>query len=157
MKSERSSIYYFEDDPRSLEDYVHVLRMSYDVEIGASHRSIFRTRTKPIDIVIVDLMIHQRSPDEDSDEILTDNIQFEGTDWWLTGIEFLRRIRSGEYEKFGFPCDVPVVVATAKDDYSIQEEVKSLGASVFLTKVFTISVLEEAIETALLGETENES
>jgi CheY-like chemotaxis protein len=141
------SILYFEDDPQSLRDYCSVLRSKYKVVIGADRHLIEQHRQHPVDLVIIDLLIHHHSLDEEENPV--ENVRFPQVNWKRTGVEFLRRLRAGDYEEFGLSAAVPVVIATAAVDYSVQHDVMQLGPNAYLEKPFTIDQLEEAIDAVL--------
>jgi CheY-like chemotaxis protein len=140
-------IFYFEDEPELLRDYFKVLRTKYKVVVGASREVIEHPPQRPVDLIIVDLMIHYSSFDEAEKEV--ENISYPGVGWQQTGVEFLRRVRAGNYEEFGFPATIPVIVATAKVDESTYEEVELLGVKAYLEKPFSVDALEELVETIL--------
>jgi len=146
--STRKSIFWFEDDPTSLKDEVKVLKEKYDVTIGAQWGLITKSRQNQFDLVLLDLMIHHKSSDYESGEV-EPNVTFPDVHWTQTGVEFLGRIRKGEYKSYGFRKDVPVIVATAVVNYPAREKTKEKGISDYLEKPFTITALEEMIENAL--------
>jgi CheY-like chemotaxis protein len=149
MTTEKKMIFYFEDEPGLLRAYFKVLREKYEVIVGASKELIEQPRPQPVDLVIVDLMIHEFTFDEEGKEV--QNISYEDVAWQRTGVGFLRRVRAGEYEAFGFPAAVPVIAATAMADNSTQDEVEALGVQAYLEKPFFVDELEEAVEAALIS------
>ena len=146
--STRKSIFWFEDDPPSIDDEVNVLKEKYDVTIGAHWELIRKTRQKPFDLVLLDLMIHHKSPDYESGEEVA-NVKFPGVEWTQTGLKFLDLIRDGEYESNGFSKEIPVIVATGVVHYPAHEKTKKKGICGYLEKPFTITALEEMVEKAL--------
>ncbi len=141
---ENLEIFYFDDDPEEMVDHVKILRKNYNVDIGAHRDLVEKQRNKSVDLVIVDLMIHLESFDLETGREV-ENINYPHVSWTRTGLEFLRRLRDGEYEWYGFPDDVPVIVASAVIDYPAEELTKKMGISCFLEKPFRISELEAAI------------
>ncbi len=143
----KKSIFYFEDGPISLLDHCDALRIKYYVAIGAHRELLEKPRRQPVDLVIVDLMIHPFGFDEKGVE--RKNISFEGVHWQRTGLEFIKQLRAGKYKEFGLPAMVPVIVATARTSYPSQEEIEELDVETYLEKPFTIDELEKAVKTAL--------
>jgi CheY-like chemotaxis protein len=147
------SIFWFEDNADELLDYRKELEKKYDVMVGAHWDLIRQTRPYPVDLVLVDVMIHRYSFDVDTEQEVQ-NISFPDCDWIETGLEFLRRIREGEYQKYGFPPDVPVILATALVSYPARDQAEKLGIEAFLEKPFTIERLEMAVDRVLGSSTE---
>jgi CheY-like chemotaxis protein len=147
MTAGKKTIFYFEDEPKLLRDYFKVLRTKYEVIVSAKQAVIEQPRQHPLDLIIIDLMIHHWSFDEAEQEV--ENISYLGVGWQRTGIEFLRRVRASNYEEFGFPATIPVIVATAAVDESTHEEVEQLNVKVYLEKPFSVDQLEEVVETIL--------
>jgi CheY-like chemotaxis protein len=149
MTTGKKTIFYFEDEPELLSDYFRVLREKHEVIVSANRAVIEQSRQQPIDLLIVDLMIHRSSFDEARKEV--QNVRYTGVEWQQTGVEFLRRVRTGDYEEFGFPATIPIIAATAMVDASTREEVvEQLDARAYLEKPFSVDELEKAIE-AILG------
>lgn len=147
MATGGKTIFYFEDEPELLRDYFKVLRTKYGVIVSASQEVIEQLRQQPIDLVVIDLMIHYSSFDEAEKEV--ENIHYPDVGWQRTGVEFLRRIRAGDYREFGFPATAPVIAATARVDDSTREEVELLDVKAYLEKPFSVDELEEAIKVIL--------
>lgn len=145
---QKKSIFWFEDDPESLQDYISELRKKYELSVGARWENILKPREYPFDLVLLDLMIHHKSSDYKSGEADT-NISYAGIHWTQTGVEFLRRIRDGEYEAYGFKKDVLVIVGTAVVNYPAKDITSELGISDFLEKPFTFESLIKSIQKAL--------
>jgi DNA-binding NarL/FixJ family response regulator len=147
MATGEKTIFYFEDEPKLLRDYFRVLRTKYEVIVSARQKVIEQSRQRPLDLVIVDLMIHHWSFDEAGEEV--ENISYPGVGWQRTGVEFLKRVRAGNYEEFGFPAAILVIVATAEVDESTYEEVEQFDVKTYLEKPFSVDALEESIKTIL--------
>jgi CheY-like chemotaxis protein len=148
MSTRAKRIFYFDDEPEDLRDYIEILRAEYEVIVGASRDLVEQPRRQPIELVIVDLMIYHFSF-EGRNEV--QNISYPGISWKRTGVEFLRRLRAGNYERFGFPAAVPVIVATVRVDSSIREEVEELNVEAYLEKPFTIDELEETVNAVFIN------
>jgi CheY-like chemotaxis protein len=143
----KKSIFWFEDDGDALDDYSRELQKKYDIIMGATREEVLKNRDHFFDLLLLDLMIHIKSytghkPKKEN------NIMYEGVHWMQTGVEFLSRIRKGEYEKYGFKSDIPVIVVTAILSYP-GDEMEKIGINIFLPKPVTLPQLEEAIEKIL--------
>ena len=148
MITKKKNIFWLEDDPHSLKDYCEELRKVYDLSIGAHLGIIQQKRKNQFDLILVDLMIHHSSFGYGKEKEVQ-NIGFPDVHWTQTGVEFLRRIRKGEYETYGFKKNVPVIVATGVVNYPARDETKKHKIKDFLVKPFTIDDLEKSIEKAL--------
>lgn len=145
IKQKKKLIFYFEDDYEGVQDIVEALEEdNYEIILGAGRGLIETQREAPIDLVIIDLMIRHLGLDRKGNDV--ENIDFGGTNWDRAGVAFLRRIRQGKYEKFGFPNDVPVIIATAEVDQLVKEEFDELGFNAYFEKPFTIEDIGKAIE-----------
>jgi len=144
----KKKIFWFEDDKHLLEAHFKKLQKKYEVIIGAHWELIKKTRQQAFDLVLLDIMIHKFSFDVKNQKEV-ENIEFQDVHWSNIGVEFLKRIRKGEYETYGFNKNVPVVAATARVDYSTREAVENIGVSDFLVKPFTIDKLKISIEKVL--------
>jgi CheY-like chemotaxis protein len=142
-KPRRKSIFYFEDNVYQVMPIINSLEENYKVTVGAHWEVIKEERLSPFDLVFIDLMIHNYSFDREGKEVK--NVSFKGINWNRTGIEFLRRIRQGEYEKFGFFKDVPVIIVTAVGDYNVKNELHVLGIDQYIEKPFIIEDIEKAV------------
>jgi CheY-like chemotaxis protein len=140
-------IFWFEDDRDVSKDPVSVLQEQYNFTVGAELGLIRHERNQPFDLVLLDIMIYPNGEDDDDQEV--ENIQYDGISWRSVGVEFLRDIRAGKYERSGFSRDVPVVAVTAIIEYPIIQEIEKLGISERIRKVFTIDQLKLAIEKTL--------
>ena len=141
---QKKSIFWFEDDAHSLTIYIEELRKKYELRIGAHLELIKQTPPRPFDLLLLDLMIHNISLDfEEFKEVY--NINYKDIHWTQTGVEFLRLLRKGKYESYGFSSSIPVIVATALVDNSIKENVGELGVNDFLIKPYTLDKLEASI------------
>lgn len=142
----KKTIFYFDDDVDCIQEVVSVLREYYDITLAAHKKAIEVKRDVPFDLAIIDLMIHHVSIDEAGREV--ENISYKGIPWQRTGVEFLRRIRQGEYEDFGFSKDVPVIIASAVVDHEAKEGTQELTISSYIEKPFTTEEIQQAIQEA---------
>ena len=143
-KQRKKLIFHFEDDYNGVREVMEALEKSnYEVIVSANKKKIEINRQFPIDLVVIDLTIHHQSFERDGNEV--ENIEFNGISWHRTGFEFLKRIRRGEYEQFGFPQNVPVIIASAVGDQQIKEEIYALKVSAYLEKPFTISTIKNEV------------
>ena len=147
MTERERRILYIEEDLDSLSDCFEMLREKYRLEVGADWDLIKQPREEPFDLLILDIMIHTDS--RDSENKIVESIRFPGVKWRQTGLEFLRRLRKGDYTSFGLPPDTPVVVASAVVDHLVKEEIiNDLGVDreAYLEKPFTMDALEAAVD-----------
>ncbi len=149
MEVEKKRIFYFEDDPQSLRDYYNVLNQKYEVQIGAHRSQVEQERPCPVDLIIVDLMIHREGPDLDDN--WAPNLGWPEINWQQTGVEFIRRLRAGEYEAYGLLRSVPIIVATASVDYTIRDRITEMGVSAYMEKPFSLRDLERVVDAVLMG------
>jgi CheY-like chemotaxis protein len=149
MDTKKPKLFWLEDDPDGLIEHLAYLRDRYEIEIGAHVELIEQFRQQPFDLTIVDLMIHLNSFMENS---LTEveNLRFEGVAWRRTGLEFLKRLRKSAYKEFGFSPNIPVIVASAVANYSVQQVIEDLDVKSIIIKPFTIDEITHAIGKALI-------
>jgi len=145
------TIFYFDDDVDCIQEVVSALREQYEITLAA-HWPVIRVERKVLfDLVIIDLMIHHSSLDEAGREV--ENISYKDKDkdipWQRTGVEFLRRIRLGEYEEYGFSKDVKVIIASAVVDHEAKEGTQALTISSYIEKPFTIEEIQQAIQKVI--------
>jgi DNA-binding NarL/FixJ family response regulator len=153
VNGKKTRIYYFEDDLEGLEEVVNALKdkEDYDVIYSAKFEDVAGDEVKGrenFDIVIIDIMIHSQLIEDDLEGV-PENVTFEGIPWTRTGVEFLRRIRLGQYKQFGFPKDIKCIIATAAVDKNMVKELYNLGINKMLEKPFTIETMETAISELL--------
>jgi CheY-like chemotaxis protein len=150
MASDDIVIAYVEEDIQAIQDFVDELAKRYLIQVGAYSDEVFKKRSRPYSLIILDIMIHRENTlIEDGKEVKRQNIGFEGIHWTETGLEFLRRVRDGKLTNSGFPKDIPVIIATARVDESVRQFANSLLISGWLEKPFTIDELEGLIDRAL--------
>ncbi|MGE5464887.1 MAG: hypothetical protein ACM3PS_16105, partial [Syntrophothermus sp.] len=108
-------ILMLDDDFESMQNLqVYVKKeLNLNVELSAEKSLLERLDRERFELLIVDLMIHPRSPNADNQEV--ENIHYEGVKWDRTGLEFIRRFRQGEYTKTGqgTSVDVPIIIMSA--------------------------------------------
>jgi CheY-like chemotaxis protein len=140
-------IFYFEEDPLSINDLIFILKQKYgeriEIIIGASRFIIEQQRNFSFDLLILDIMIHEEGIDEMGNWVTS--IQYDGVRWHKTGMEFFRRIRNGDYEIYGFPRAIPVIVASGSIDSETRFVVENLGIETWLEKPFTFDELDLSI------------
>jgi CheY-like chemotaxis protein len=140
-------ILLFEDDFESMRDLKEHLEeeMEWDVELTAEVDLLERLNRERFDLILVDLMIRPTSLDADGKEV--QNVHFDGVNWHKTGLEFLRRLRRGEFsEKLGLGTspDVPAIILSAVAGYSVTDELgEDVHLNGYLEKPFR---LEEIVE-----------
>jgi CheY-like chemotaxis protein len=147
MRRKQKKILLFEDDFESMRDLKEQLEeeMGWSVELIADRSLLERLRHERFDLIVVDLMIRPTSLDANGKEV--QNIHFDGINWQKTGLEFLRRLRKGEFSEkpdLGTSPDVPTIILSAVAGYSVTGE---LGGDVrfngYLEKPFS---LDECVE-----------
>ncbi len=166
---DKKRIFWFEDDPDAVEEYVNQLRTTYEINIGAQWGKILEERIVPFDLVIIDLMIHHKSnnsetfgnldpivnypniPNSETTGYLNTNVSYPGIHWTETGVEFLKRLRKGEYEKYGFIKKMPAIVVTGVGNYQAEEKTREIGINGFHEKPVLYADLIKTIEQILLS------
>jgi len=115
-----------EEDFESMRDLKEHLEEMFEwhVELTADASLLQRLSRERFDLIVVDVMIRPTSPDAHGNEV--QNIHFDGVHWLRTGLEFLQRLRRGEFseEGLGTSPDVPVLVLTAVGDRSEVENLR---------------------------------
>lgn len=153
MSTEPRKILILDDDFESmspLKTYLELV-LGYAVELTAAEGILDRLAQERYDLVLVDMMIHPVSLDAGNQEVT--NIHFDGHNWRTTGIEFLRRLRSGAFSSAseeGTRPDVPVIVLSAVAQYSADELFKDTEKPVrHIEKPFDIQEMLTAISATL--------
>ncbi len=124
MQSKQRRILLFEDDfesMRHLKEHIEE-ELGWCVELTAEESLLKQLGRERFDLVVVDLMIQPTGLDADGQEV--QNVHFEGISWLRTGLEFLRRLREGEFSQgadSGTPPYVPVIILSAVADYSVAD------------------------------------
>ena len=155
MAATMKRILLLEDDFESLKDLKAYLeqRLAWQVELTAAQSLLERIKQERFDLIIIDLMIHPRSLNGENREV--DNIHFDGVSWQRTGLEFLRRLRQGEFEgerDQGTRPDVPVIVLSAVGDTeSIRREIQGLMVQSCVEKPFVLRKMVAHMRELLEG------
>jgi len=149
IEQREKTIFYFDDDVDCIQEVVSALKDRYDITRAAHWPAIQVKREVPFDLVIIDLMIHHFSIDEDGKEVQNISYKDDGISWQRTGVEFLKRIRNGEYQDYGFSKDVAVIIASAVVDHEAKEDTHDKGISGYIEKPFTIEEIQLAIQDVL--------
>jgi CheY-like chemotaxis protein len=153
MPTEPRRILLFEDDFESMRYFKEDLEeeLGWSVELTAAGDVIERLGQEQFDLVILDLMIQPKSLDAQGQEVK--NVHFDDVPWQRTGLEFLRRLRAGDFSRrpgTGTSPDVPVMVLSAVAGDSIE---RKLGPGVFvndhLEKPFRLDELVRRVRQLL--------
>ena len=146
-------ILIFDEDFESMRDLKEHLEeeLSYEVVLSADAGLVHRLRTERFDLVLVDIMIHPKSPDSVGQEVV--NIHFDDVPWVKTGLEFLRLLRLGEFSgdgPSGTSPDVPVIVlsAVASDSIAVESQNHRL-AQIYMKKPYRFSEILNNINALL--------
>ena len=154
MDKKARKILLLEDDYESMHYLKEILEqdMKWEAVLTAEEGILSRLAVEAFDLIVVDIMIHASSKNQVGQEVK--NIAFENVNWKTTGLEFLHRLRRGEYVKQagkGTPADVPVIVlsAVAKDSGDIQTG--QLLAQGYVEKPFRLDDLLSQFRRILQG------
>jgi len=153
MQDKQERILLFDDDFESMRHFKEHIEeeLGWYIELTAERSLLERLSRERFDLILVDLMIHPTSLDADGKEV--QNVHFESTPWLKTGLEFLRRLRKGEFSKeagLGTPPDVPVIILSAVADYSVKDELgKDIKVEDYLEKPFRLEEIVERIRRLL--------
>lgn len=152
MQRERKSVLLFEEDFESMRDVKEHLEetLGWHVELTAEKALLERLSRERFDLIVVDVMIRPKSLDAEGKEV--HNVHFDGVNWRSTGLEFLRRLRNGEYSGAGLGTspDVSVLVLTAAGDHSELEKLaKEVQFGGYMEKPFRLQELVERVRTLL--------
>jgi CheY-like chemotaxis protein len=157
MQGERKRILLFEDDYDSMgyfKSYLELV-MGWYVELTADTGLLERLGQERFDLILIDLMIHHAS--RNADGRVVQNVHFENVNWKKTGLEFLRRLRNGEFSKedsSGTSPDVPVIILSAVADDSVSKELEeNVRFNGYVEKPFSLEDLQEKIVELLQEKT----
>ena len=118
MAAKTKKLLLLDDDYESMEMLYRYLKeeLGLHVEFTANANLLKRLDQEKFDLLIVDLMIHQFSSDANNEKV--QNIHYEDVRWDRTGLEFIRRFRTGEYTPTGrgTSTSVPIIVLSAVAD-----------------------------------------
>jgi CheY-like chemotaxis protein len=140
-RQEPKKVLLFEENLESMRDVKEYLQEEFDweVTITAETSILDRLRTERFDLVCVDLMILEKSLNEAGEEV--DNLVFDTVPWLQTGVEFLHRLRRGEFiGEHGTPSNVPVLVISAVAGASV-EKLSSERIQGYIEKPFRLEDL----------------
>jgi len=149
-KYKQGKIVLLEDDYDSMVMLKEILeKEKWLVELSASKDILTRLSSEYFDLILLDVMIHPQSRNGNGD--LVENIHFLGVNWQRTGLEFLTRLRQGEFSKKnsqGTPPEVPVILlsAIATNSTGLEAETTKLAQAHF-EKPFRLKELLESIHT----------
>jgi CheY-like chemotaxis protein len=152
MAVARKKILLLEDDSESMQPLREYLESKgWLVELTASSGILERLPKERFDLLLVDLMIYPEYLTADNHT--TQNIQYPGVAWQQTGLEFVRRMRAGEYSGRGgqgtLPA-VPIVVLSAMANETVGEEGEvPPQVDAYVEKPFRLSNLSKTIEQLL--------
>ena len=123
MLTKSHKILLLEDDYESMRYLKEYLEedLGWSVVLTADKDVLERLRSERFDLVAIDLMIQPTGLDAQGR--LVENIHFENVPWQRTGLEFLRRLRGGEYGQAGSAGtspSVPALVLSAVAAYSLE-------------------------------------
>ena len=147
MQGEQKRILLFEDDYESMRLFKEYIEeeMGWYVDLTADRSLLERLSYEHFDLIIVDLMIRPKSFHTDGKEV--QNVHFDGVNWQKTGLEFLRRLRKGEFSEelgLGTSPDVPAIILSAVAGYSVTDELgKDIRLNGYLEKPFRLDELIE--------------
>lgn len=152
MPDNPRKLLFFEDDYESLRDLKEHLELDHGWEVTLTAKAgllqdLAKTR---YDLVLVDLMIPPESLDAEGNQV--QNVHFEGVSWLQTGMEFLKRLRRGDFSSpgQGTPPDVPVIVLSAVAHYSFENAIPNgVPEPDYVEKPFRLGELVARIEKAM--------
>jgi CheY-like chemotaxis protein len=145
MPGEPKKLLFFEDDYENLRDLREYLELDlgWRIEVTAEEGILERLGRERFDLIMVDLMIRPESLDAQGNSV--QNVHFPGISWLRTGLEFLQRLRNGEFAAIpgqGTPPDVPVIVLSAVANYSVENALPNGDASTeYVEKPFLVGDL----------------
>lgn len=142
-------ILLFDDDYVSLEPLKEALEdCGYTVVLGAGECLLEQLASERFDLICVDFMIHPQSPAREGEGVVA-NVHYPGVGWQETGLEFLRRLRRGEYagaDKRGTPPTVPAIILSATADPDAQYDAQAI-----FEKPFDLIEVVETLDSLLQG------
>lgn len=154
MAEKQKRVLLFDDDYESMVALKFYLehKLGLQVELSAERALLERLARDRFDLICVDLMIHPVSLNALDEEVK--NVHFEGVNWQKTGLEFLRRLRAGEFSQAGGPGTaptVPVIVLSAVANYSVEDELgPEVAVEGYIEKPFSLEEMAEKIRTLLV-------
>jgi CheY-like chemotaxis protein len=154
MADQPRRILLFEEDYESMYDLKEHLdeAFGWEVVLSAAESLLERLGRERFDLLVVDIMIHHRSPDAEGNEVK--NVHFEGVSWRKTGLEFVKRLRRGDLTAGGESTspDVPVIMLSAVANDSVHGELQDeIAVEGYFEKPFRLEDLVQYM-LGLLGE-----
>jgi CheY-like chemotaxis protein len=132
-KSSPPRVLLFDDDDsamRGLQEHL-TKQLGWRVDLAADAAILGRLPHERYDLLLVDSMVHTQG--ELNGQAIK-NVEYPGVIWRKTGLEFLRRLRRGEYSSpHGTPPEGPVSILSALTGPSIENE---LGPEVVVQAMF---------------------
>lgn len=152
MTEKSKRLLLLDDDYESMEVLYRYLKeeLELDVEFTASANLLERLDREKFDLLLVDLMIHQFGSNAKNEKV--QNIHYDDVRWDRTGMEFIRRFRTGEYTPTGrgTSTSVPIIVLSAVADSATDGEwVEILEKERTVEKPFRLSELVGLINSLL--------
>ncbi len=152
MSARQKKLLLLDDDYESMESLHSYMQneLGLSVEFSAEANLLERLDREKFDLIIVDLMIHPQSPNAKNEQV--QNIHYDGIRWDRTGLEFIRRFRTGEYTPTGkgTSTSVPMIVLSAVADSTMNREWgKIIQSEHHLEKPFRLSELRNLIRRLL--------
>lgn len=125
----KGRILFFDDDYASMEPLREVLEEhGYSVLLTAAEGVLTQLAHERFDLVIVDVMIHPTSLARGEEDVVR-NVHYPDINWQETGLEFLRRLRRGDYEGGngqGTLRTVPAIILSATADPDEPHEAQAI-------------------------------
>jgi CheY-like chemotaxis protein len=128
------------------------MELGWAVELSAQSSLLERLARERFDLIVADLMIHSASSDRDGEVVR--NVHFEGVNWRETGLEFLERLRAGEYSSSSPEStspDVAVIVLSAVADESLIQDIQNGISQWYTEKPFRLEQILELAQKAVEG------
>jgi CheY-like chemotaxis protein len=150
MSNNARRVLLFDDDYeslRALKDFLEKIK-GWQVTLTAREELLQDLGSIKYDLVLVDTMIPPLSLDAEGNQVK--NVHFDGVSWLQTGLEFLKRLRQGEFAPTpgqGTSPDVPVIVLSAVAHFSFENAMPDgFAVPEYVEKPFRLSELKARIE-----------
>jgi len=152
MSTRQKKLLLLDDDYESMESLQSYMQteLGLEVEFSADANLLKRLDREKFDLIIVDVMIHPHSPNAQNEKV--ENIHYDNVRWECTGLEFIRRFRTGEYTRSdqGTSTSVPIIVLSAIADSTTNREWgKIMQCENHMEKPFRLSELSNLIQRLL--------
>jgi CheY-like chemotaxis protein len=147
----QAKVLVLDEDYRGMHDLKDVIEeeLGWTVVLSAEQNILQQLRTERFDLLLVDMMIHEKG--FDAKDKVVENVSFPDVNWKRTGLEFLRRLRRGDYtgeDGAGTPADVPVMVLSAVASYSVGQD-PSLDIGDYVEKPFRLADIVYKVQQLL--------